>query len=86
MIILQIYGYEYDKDDSDIPLELIEASIYCTIEELDKIIKFLQYVRGEFEKEENSRFQCHEHYRDWDKEWLKESADLIIINNNEKID
>ena len=81
---MKVHGYKNTEDDK--LLSLNEASIYCTIEELEKLINFLKYVKDEFLKDDNFKYQCHEHYRDWDNNWTKESSDIIIIINNEKFE
>lgn len=70
-----IYGYEKDSEDL---LKLEEASILCSVTELEKIICFLIEVKKEHEKIASNIEICHSHYRDWDKEWDKSSSDLII--------
>lgn len=73
---MKIFGYECNNDEV---LELTEGTIECTIEELDKIIIFMQTTKEEFSKVDNYEGVCHSHYRDWDKEWCNSSSDLIIL-------
>ncbi len=72
---MQIYGYEKDSEQL---LKLSESCLECSLEELDKVIEFLQQVREEHGKIADKTAQPHSHYRDWDKAWTSESSDLII--------
>ncbi|QAA33760.1 hypothetical protein [Clostridium manihotivorum] len=75
---MKLFGYEKESEDL---IELEEVSFECNIEELDKIIKFLQYVKCEHSKISSESGLCHSHFRDWDVEWKHESADIIIVTN-----
>ncbi len=59
-------------------MELREATVHCTIEELDNIIEFLIQVRDEHKPYGNDG-TCHTHYRDWDRSWTDEQSDFIVI-------
>lgn len=76
---MKIYGYE--KDGVDL-LELKEASILCKVEEIQKIIDFLQNVKKELEDARETTEMYHSHYRDWDKEWEKGAPDLIVVTED----
>jgi len=73
---MKVYGYEKSNEDF---VELREASIECTMDELDRIIKFLQNTKEQHNKAKGKTEICHSHYRDWDKEWSKEQSDIIIF-------
>ena len=32
-------------------------------------------------KDDNFKYQCHEHYRDWDNNWTKEYKNLMVSKN-----
>lgn len=72
---MKVYGY---MENSSECIELEEASIYCSIEELDNIIQFLQFAKEQHMKVRNTTPMCHSHYRDWNKMWKKEETDLIL--------
>lgn len=79
--IMKVYGY---KKNSDEFIELQEASIECSIAELDKIIEFLKYSRDQHYKVKNEADICHSHYRDWDKDWKEEKTDIILVTTFNK--
>jgi len=76
IIIMEIYGYEKNGEDL---LKLKEASILCSIKELESIIDFLQDIKKEHERYIDATEMNHAHYRDWDKNWKKGSPDFIIV-------
>ena len=78
---MQVAGY---KKCSDEYVELQEASLVCGLEELEKVICFLQYVKEKHGTEIMKIEYCHSHYRDWDKSWNTESTDIIVITNIDK--
>jgi len=73
---MEIYGYEKNGEDL---LRLKEASILCSIKELESIIDFLQDIKKEHERYIDATEMNHSHYRDWDKKWKKGSPDFIIV-------
>ena len=75
---MQVYGYKKNSDDF---VELQEASLECNIEELEKVISFLQHVKEQHSKVKGKSEICHSHYRDWDKTWNTELVDIIVITN-----
>lgn len=79
VIKMKIVGYTSSDEESFVQLE--EATITCTINELDKIIEFLNYVKITNSDNELA-VTTHSHYRDWDEKWTNISSDLIIITKN----
>lgn len=74
---MKIYGYEKENEKL---IELQEVTFKCDITELEKIIAFLQNV-----KESHINIEvgtCHSHFRDWNKEWKKGMADIIILTES----
>lgn len=78
---MKAYGYE---EDGEICLELEEATLICSIEEIEKLIVFLQMVKERHKdiSKEVDFESCHTHYRDWDKEWEDSSSDFIIVTSS----
>ncbi|MCL1989646.1 MAG: hypothetical protein FWG67_02025 [Defluviitaleaceae bacterium] len=74
---MKVYGYEL-KTEKFVTLK--EASIACSMEELDKIIEFLQHVSESHKKAIGKTDFCHSHYQDWDSEWNQENTDLIVVS------
>lgn len=72
---MQFYGYEKDSEQL---LKLSESCLECSLDELDKVIEFLQQVREKHGKIAVKTEYPHSHYRDWDKSWTSESSDFII--------
>lgn len=77
---MKVYGYKRDgeKEPSDF-VELSEASIECSLNELEKIISFLETVKNQHSKVALKTELCHSHYRDWDGNWDENSTDIIVI-------
>lgn len=76
LIIMQVCGYKRNSDDY---VELREASLICSIDEIEKMIKFMQYVKERHSKGAGEEGIYYSHYRDWDKTWNPESTDIIAI-------
>jgi flagellin-specific chaperone FliS len=74
-IAVKVFGY---KNDSEELIELEEVSFQSDIEELDKIIKFLQEVKEQHSKVIGETELCHSHFRDWDVDWKAGSTDIIF--------
>ena len=75
---MKVFGY---SKISDTLLELKEVSIQCNLEDLDKIISFLQEVNNKHSNINCDVDLCHSHFRDWDKKWNNDSSDIIIVTN-----
>ena len=80
---MKIYGYERceEMSDDESLLELKEATIDCTYDELEKIASFIEYALEEWRK--LGETYAHVHYCDWDKRWNKNSSDFIISRRDE---
>ncbi len=76
---MEIYGYQKSGDDL---LELKEMSLLCTIEELGKVIDFLEEVKKTHTMVRDKTDICHSHYRDWNLQWKKGEPDIIIVTQN----
>jgi len=74
---MKVCGYELENENF---VTLREASIVCSMEELSKIIAFLEFVRDKHEKAMSKTDFCHSHYQDWDIKWKPENTDLIVIS------
>ena len=79
--IMKIYGY---KENSNEFVELSEASIECTMDELKKITKFFLEIYEQHKKTQGKTEYCHSHYRDWDEDWNENGSDLIVISTFDK--
>jgi len=79
---MEIFGYEkseilYEYEEK--LLELREATIHCTYDELENILSFMAYAKEEWIR--LGETYGHVHYRDWDGSWKRrsyETPDLII--------
>lgn len=78
--VVKIYGYEKDSDEL---LVLKEISLLCSIEELDKLICFLQTAKSEHNKVKNESPMCHSHFKDYDMTEESGQPDVIIVTKNE---
>lgn len=78
---MRLFGYQKDSDDL---LKLDEVSIQCSIEELKKIIDFLNKVKVEHATVENKTDMCHSHFRDWEPERKKGEPDIIVLTKFEE--
>ncbi len=76
-IVMKIYGYQRNHDEL---LDMQEVSFQCSLEEIEKIIQFLNKVRDEHGKVKDRTKICHSHLRDYDADWEKDT-DLIIVTS-----
>ena len=72
---MTIVGYTNSNQFVDF---LKEATITCTLDELDDIINFLKNVKVEHSKYKD--VICCSHFRDHNKKWDSTSSDLIVLN------
>ena len=88
---MKISGYEKSKEesisyaiDTGTSLELAEATIVCSLEELRKIESFMEYA---LEKLSLTRefADSHIRYSLWNKNWSEESSDLVIFTKEEAL-
>lgn len=86
---MRIRGKKHIYQYASVKLEEVIFK-FDKIEELDKIIEFLQYVRKDCENiavdekkeevDENDTSYTYFHYRDWDKTWKQnKDTDIFII-------
>ncbi len=59
-------------------VELSDAKITCTLEELDKLIEFFQRARVVHERHTESNGLLLSRYGDWDKNWTKENSNISL--------
>lgn len=77
---MKIYGYTKENEF----VQLKEATLECSLEEIKCIANFLKYA-DVFHNSENCRNEyCHSHYRDWCDKFDEKSSDLIVITNINK--
>jgi hypothetical protein len=76
---LKVFGYQKDSENL---IELQEVSFQADINELDKIIKFLQEVKEQHSKIIGEVELCHSHFSDWDDEWKAGLTDFIIVTTS----
>jgi hypothetical protein len=86
---MRVYGYEVrpddwlerddDDDDERGPLQLREATLFCTENDLRRVHRFISEVLTEADEKRLFELEdWHEHFRDRDPEWTKDEGDLII--------
>ncbi len=83
---MKFFGYNAEDLTSNRPMTLREATILTeSIEEIDSLIEFLQFVKHEHLKvnRERENMSVHTHYRDW-TEAFRPKGDLIIITETKK--
>ena len=80
---MRLFGYEKDGEDC---LELKEATILCSIDEIDSLIQFLEQTRMEFNTVDKNAYDgvCHNHYRDYIDKWSDQCSDIIIYTDFSK--
>lgn len=73
----EMFGY---GRNGSAPRWLEGVQLYCSLEELDKFIEFIQYTRDYFrkEQEEGQEGVVYSCYQDWDEEWTEESTDFYV--------
>ncbi len=76
---MKAFGY---KKNSRKLIELCEVSFQSSIEELEKMIEFLQDVKAQHSSVINKTDLCHSHYRDWDTMWKDGSIDIVVVTIN----
>ena len=85
---MKVYGKKHLYQYSSLKLEEV-TFVFDKIEELDKIIEYLQYIREDCkdvavdtkkeEVDENDTSYTHFHYRDWNETWKRnKEADILI--------
>jgi hypothetical protein len=74
---MKAYGYEI-KSRKQIPSELRELSLALSIEEIDLMIEFLNYVRVEHLSFRSTPGLYHTHLKDWLKNPTQQ-PDIIIL-------
>lgn len=78
---MRIVGY----NKNDVFVELREASICCTAEELKELRDFFDAVYEDYSSRSAEEFDAlvrrgaHSHLRDFSEKWEKTSSDLIVI-------
>ena len=84
---MKIYGYDNDGNFVD----LKEATIECSADELKNLSDFLTYAESLHNSENIRDKYCHSHYSDWyrtntslSENTVRSSSDLIIITNIDK--
>jgi hypothetical protein len=75
---MKAFGYQNEGEEL---VELREVSFLCDIEEIEKIMKFLQEVKAQHSAVINKTDLCHSHFRDWDVSWKEGSVDIIIASS-----
>ena len=60
-------------------LDLEEVSLQCTLEEINKMIKFLMEARKQHTKILRKIDICHSHLKNGDDGWRNGDPDLIVV-------
>jgi hypothetical protein len=75
---MRAFGYEKGKE-SESPLELKEATLSLTAQELDDVIAFLRDVKSKMAQCPEAGSFGHMHFRDWSRAWKEgDDSDFII--------
>ncbi len=77
--MMKAYGYDRTGKDPESPLELREVALGLTVDEMDKVIAFLQDARQKFSRERPVPGQAHAHFRDWCDDWTPTEADIVLV-------
>lgn len=78
---MRIFGYEEGKD---ILLRMDEVSFECNLNELKRLICFLQDTYDEHYSARLKTDICHSHLRDWDKMWNTGEPDVVVVTKFNK--
>ena len=73
---MRIFGYQKDSDKL---LNLNEMTIQCDVNELDRIIVFLNEVKTKHSTVSEKTDMCHSHLRDIDLQWKNGDPDIIVV-------
>jgi hypothetical protein len=77
--MMKAYGYERGNEDAESPLELREATLALTVNEISTVIAFLQHAKEKFSQGEPVAEHAHVHFRDWLPGWTDSEADIVIL-------
>jgi len=77
--IMKFYGIINDEE-----ISLNQIVLNCNLEEIQKLIIFLQIVKERHTFYLKDSDECHTHYKDWNKEWNRNIPDLVIVTIDEK--
>lgn len=80
---MKLYGYEKNKEEI---IELSEVSVVSSISDIIKLKGFLEHCLNTYSTEEISEDIIHLHYRDWNKEWKNDDADIVVVPKMENLD
>ena len=72
---MKVFGYAKNNEEL---MDLREASLLVNMNELDKLIEFLQMAKEKHGHVKNSGDFSYSHFRDWDRDWQVGDGDLII--------
>ena len=83
----KFYGCQEEAEQADYD-EFAEMTIWCSIEELEKLSKYfndeVERITNYLNKKNESGIIAgeakyfHAHYRDWDKQWKKGTPDILL--------
>ena len=73
---MKIFGYQKDSDKL---LNLNEMTIQCDVNELDRMIIFLNEVKTKHSAIYGKTDMCHSHLRDMDLQWKNGDPDIIVV-------
>jgi len=82
-----IYGYRRKSDegaDANTLLELKEASLAVTLQEIDQLVSFLNEAKRRFVAGHPVAGQAHAHYSMHAADWTDRESDLIVIYQSSK--
>jgi len=76
---MKAYGYDRTNQDAESPLELRKVSLQLTLDEIDRVIAFLQDAKEKLSHGKPRSGHAHAHFRDWSDNWTASETDLIIL-------
>ena len=76
---MRAFGYERGDQESEVPTELREVTLLCSVEDLHRQRAFIDAVLEErLANDSNDKQPRHDHLRDRDRHWTEDEADLIL--------
>lgn len=81
---MKFYGYKKGDFTSEMPMELKEACLELSLDEIDDMIEFLKFVKEKHSSVKETAIAPHTHYSFWKKQPNEINPDLIISTTFKK--
>ncbi len=76
---MRAFGYKLGDEDSEVPIELKQVSLLCSVDDLHRLRAFIQTVIEERSADGSiDKHAWHDHLRDRDIQWTEDEADVIL--------